>query len=383
MRLLRQVELVGSEADRVLSLRRVLEANQHFTHADERLLPIGRPLDLDARPVEQVALGRTEALLETIGEVGGIQPGGQRDDVHLEALRRRELHPAKGRRLARCVTVEAQPESRRQAAELLQLTLGERGAHRGDDGLDAGLPQREHVGVSFHDDRALLLRDRRARVVEPVEQVALAKELAFGRVHVLRPQRIVLAQLPRLEPEHSAARIGEREQQAAGEVVVAAAVDEAGGCELLACEASFDRLTYERRAAERETEAVLAAHLFVQPPSGKVVARERAGLRVPQVPLVERCSRVEQLVQSLPTAAARILLRRRLLVLDLDVEPVREPLDRAREVQLLGLAHERDHVAFRAAAEAVVELLHRIHGEARSALLVEGAARDVARPGLA
>ena len=99
--------------------------------------------------------------------------------------------------------------------ELLQLPLGERGSHRGDDRLEPGLAQREHVGVALDDDRALLLRDRRARAVEPVEQVALAEQLALRRVDVLRAERIVLAQPARLEPDDAAARVGEREEQAA------------------------------------------------------------------------------------------------------------------------------------------------------------------------
>ena len=121
----------------------------------------------------------------------------------------------------------------RQPRELLQLPLGERRAHRRDDRLEPGLAQREHVGVALDDDRALLLRDRGARAVEPVEQVALAEELALGRVDVLRAQRVVLAQLARLEAAHPPARVGQREEQAPVEVVVAAPVDEPGRGELL------------------------------------------------------------------------------------------------------------------------------------------------------
>ena len=121
----------------------------------------------------------------------------------------------------------------RQARELLQLALGERRAHRRDHGLDPGLAQRQHVRVALDDDRALLLRDRRPCLVEAVEHVALPEELSLRRVDVLRPQRVVLAQLARLEPAHAAARIGEREEQAAREVVVAAAVHEPGGSQLL------------------------------------------------------------------------------------------------------------------------------------------------------
>src|SRR5262249_49266178 len=98
--------------------------------------------------------------------------------------------------------------------------------------------------------------------------------------------------------------------------------------------------------------------------------------------LVEGRSGVEQLEQALAPAAASILLRRRLLVLDLDVEAIGEPFDCTGEVELLRLAHKRDDVALRAAAEAVVELPHGVDGEARRALLVERAPSDIARAGL-
>ena len=115
--------------------------------------------------------------------------------------------------------------------------LGQRRAHRRDDGLEARLPQREHVGVPLDDDRAVLLRDRLARGVEPVEQVALLEELALRRVHVLRRQRIVVVELARLEAAHRAARVREREDEPPREVVVAAAIDEPAGEQIFLREA--------------------------------------------------------------------------------------------------------------------------------------------------
>ena len=53
---------------------------------------------------------------------------------------------------------------------------------------------------------------------------------------------------------------------------------------------------------------------------------------------------------------------RGLLVLERDAEPLGEPLDRPDEVEVLRLADERDDVAALAAAEAVVELVHRVDG---------------------
>ena len=50
------------------------------------------------------------------------------------------------------VGVEAEEDALRQPRQLLQLALGERGAHRRDDRLEPGLAQRDHVGVPLDDD---------------------------------------------------------------------------------------------------------------------------------------------------------------------------------------------------------------------------------------
>ena len=60
--------------------------------------------------------------------------------------------------------------------------------------------------------------------------------------------------------------------------------------------------------------------------------------------------------EPLPLAPRLIGLRGALLVLERDAEPLREPLDRADEVEALGFPHERDDVTSLAAAEAVVDL---------------------------
>ena len=88
-------------------------------------------------------------------------------------------------------------------------------------------------------------------------------------------------------------------------------------------------------------------------------------------------------MEPVSATALCVLLWRRFLVFELDVETVGEPFDRACKVELLGLAHERDQIALGAASEAVVELVRSIDGEARRTLLVERAAAHVARPGLA
>jgi hypothetical protein len=82
---------------------------------------------------------------------------------------------------------------------------------------------------------------------------------------------------------------------------------------------------------------------------------------------------VREREQPLARLAARRLVR--VLGLALQRYPVAlgQPLERAREVEPLGLHHEPEDVAARRAAEAVVELLDRIDAERGRALLVERA----------
>src|SRR5438093_8866219 len=60
LQLLREVEPIGGQAQRVLSLRRVLELRQNLAHAHERFLPVARALDLEPHTVDEIALGPAE-----------------------------------------------------------------------------------------------------------------------------------------------------------------------------------------------------------------------------------------------------------------------------------------------------------------------------------
>ena len=86
-----------------------------------------------------------------------------------------ELHAAKRRLLVRPRRSRSRGRRAASAARAPQLLLGKRGSHRRDDRLEPGLPQRDHVGVPLDDDRPILLRDRRASEVQPVEDADLWK----------------------------------------------------------------------------------------------------------------------------------------------------------------------------------------------------------------
>ena len=109
----------------------------------------------------------------------------------------------------------------------------------------------------------------------------------------------------------------------------------------------------------------------------------RGSLGLPEVALVEAGGPLEQRVEALSVSALPVLLGRRLLVVELHVEAIGEPLDRADEVDPLDLLHERDRVASLAAAEALEQSTIGRDAEARRPLLVERAQSDETRAGLA
>ena len=176
-----------------------------------------------------------------------------------------------------------------------------------------------------------------------------------------------------LEADDASARIGQREEQAALEVVVALP-GETCLAQLLSGETLLVRLAREQPALGREAETELATDLLAEAAAREVVARERARRRVPQHPLVEGRGLVEELVEALAAETLRVFPRRRLLVFERDAEALGKPLDRSREVEALRLPDEAEEVAALAAAEAVVQPLTRVDREARRPLLVERAA---------
>ncbi len=181
-RLLREVEPIGEQAQRFLALRRVLGLRQDFTRADESLLTIRGPIELESHAIEQVALGQREPVLEVLGRIGGILAGWKRHDLDLESLGSCELHSTERCLLSRCIGVEAEVDLAGEPAELAQLAVGQRGSHGGHDRLEARLPERDDVGVALDHCGAILLSDRNLGEVQPVQDRSLVEDVPSGEL---------------------------------------------------------------------------------------------------------------------------------------------------------------------------------------------------------
>ena len=213
----------------------------------------------------------------------------------------------------------------------------------------------------------------------------LLEAVAFGRVHVLGLQRIVLAQPARLEAEHAPARVCERKDDALREVVVATAVDEPGREQFVVGELALASLLREACARQARTRAGTRGR---SPRRVRARPGTRARLRhrsiprgsVRRTPSPRRAARRggrggdarPRCAVTSPRTRARPGSGRR----------ATRPRRRSRGSPRL--LDERDQVTARSAAEAVVELVDRVDGvEARRPLLVERAPACVARAGLA
>ena len=118
-------------------------------------------------------------------------------------------------------------------------------------------------------------------------------------------------------------------------------------------------------------EPELPRHVATDPPGPEVVARRPGVGRREQALVVPLDGLGHGLDQPLAALAVAPFAARR--VAQRDAAAVGQPLDRSGEVEVLEILHEREHVAFGAAPEAVVAPDLLVDGEARRLLGVEGA----------
>jgi hypothetical protein len=318
-----------------------------------------------------------------LDDVRRVAARRQPDDLELDAAARAQAvdvaqrDDAAGHRLLPGrVRVLAEQRGRREPRQRAHLPGRQRRAHRADHLGDPRLAQRDRVGVALDEHHATCTSGRRAGEIDAVEHLVLVEHVVVGRVEVLRPA-IVGPQRTRAEPQHPAALVAQREHDPAAEAIdhpaaVAARLRQPAPQQLLLrVPGAPRRLHHPVERGGREPDAVLAQRALLQPAPGEVRAGRRGLAALPQHADVVGGGALQQRQQ--PVGALAAGRRRRVLGLALELHPVAvgERLQRAREVEPLGLHHEREDIAPRAAAEAVVELLHRVDPERRRPLVVE------------
>ena len=197
--------------------------------------------------------------------------------------------------------------------------------------------------------------------------------------------RAVETHRARPEAADPATRVSGREHdppaEAVDQVVRAAlpALGEPRGEQLVVAVAGLgETRTSRSQAPRRVADPELAQGLLAEAAPEQVVAGAGRLPRLPQVARVvgrgARQERIQTLVAGAPGGGGRILL----FALQPHAETVRQRLERAFEIEPLGLHHEVERRPRLRAAEAVIELLVRAHVERRRALVVERAATEVA-----
>jgi len=217
----------------------------------------------------------------------------------------------------------------------------------------------------------------RAKQVSP-----LVIDRTVGAVEVFRA--LLGTQRAGPEPEHASALVAQREGDAPPETVVHGARAVLGALheprreQFSLAEAAAPRgLQHAIPGARREADAKLAQDGLLEAPAGQVLACPCTLLVLPEHPLVVGAGAVQQLEQALLPPAGLGGTRVLLLALERHAVAVGEELDRANELEPLGLHREVEGVTGRLAAEAVVDLPRRLDAERRRAFLVKRAAPDV------
>src|SRR5690606_33996718 len=176
------------------------------------------------------------------------------------------------------------------------------------------------------------------------------------------------------EGDRPPAPVVDRELQAVAELVVdtsgLAARQQSGALEQLHARlVGAQRVAQGIEAVRRVADLEALAGGLVQAAAAQV----GAGLVTAGQLAAEEAGRLaEDVVQRLPVGIGLAAAR---LARDLHAGPAGELLDRVEELESVVVHQEADGGAMRPAAEAVVELLGRRHGEAGRALVMERAAR--------
>ena len=269
------------------------------------------------------------------------------------------------------VVVVAEDDLLGIAGDEPRLLRGEGGAHAGHGVVEARLVQSHHVDVALHQQHAAPLGV--LGTMDAVEDAPLGEHQGLRSVEILG--LLPVGQGPAGKAQHLPPHIQHGEHEPVPELVVGsprlfAPGGQPGADELLPAEALLRHGLQEavpavRRAAQAEIHGGLPADLPFLQIGRRLLPRGLAELGM------EPAGRLLVELQHPLAQPGQLLI---LPVLRHGhARPVRQELHRLGKAEILDLHDEVHYAAALAAAEAVVDLLVRRHGEGRGLFIMEGA----------
>ena len=328
--------------------------------------PVGKGLGAGEQGLERFAAARTD---EIVGILAGRQLDEAQGALGADEGQGAQCRPDR-RLLAGAVAVEAEDRRGIEAPHPFELCFGHRGAVGRDRFRDPGAVERDHIHVALDHDQPFRGAAGGRGAIDVVEGAALVEERRIGRVEVFRLAR---AEDPPAERDDPAARIADRDHQPAAEAVVALTLlglNQHAGLDQPVLAQPVERALERGAAVGGEAEAEALDGGRVDAAALEIVARLGAGEAVELLGVISG-NLAHDVGQR--SRAVGALFGPGVGLGNVHPGLGGKLLDRIHERHPALVGQKADRVAVRTAAEAMVEALVVVDGEARRLLVVEWA----------
>ncbi len=310
----------------------------------------------------------------------GVLAGWQRHDVDAQPALQKQLDAAQRRLLAGRVGVEKQHHTTDVARQQSRLIGRERRAAGRHHVLNAGLVQRNDVGVALHQDGFFLRAQGLTGLVEPVQNTAFMIDGRFGRVDVFGLFGIGLQQSS-TEADYAACVREDRKHEPVTKAVIVAmpllaGKHQPGLFEHFRTDAGLgggfqEGIPGVRRIAQSEA----ADGFRINAALFQIGTGHLSGLGYGKLLEVEAGRKTQCMVQGRTRIVGLFFA-----VGKRDAGALGQHAHGLHKANVLDLLDEGEHVAAASTAEALEDAQVRIDAEGRGFFLVEGTQPEPVRP---
>src|SRR5271156_37026 len=331
-----------------------------------------------ANQIVQIRRGLCQKFLVGLGallfqEFVRIGAARKRQHSHVELFFEQKYQRALCGRVSRGVRIVIHNDSPREPAEQFYLWLGKTRAAACYYVHDPSTRYSDGVHIAFHQNAEVILPRRFLGPVKMVEDSALRIDGRLGRVQILGH---VVAHRASAERDHFPRFVGYREHNAPAKTIEEAAAWVAG--QKTRCFEQLFRIFLFHKPQQgiarrgRIPQPEFRHRFAIKPAVFEIRKCNLSFGTLMQLTGEESCNLAVHLYKRTSLLILAAFLRRTLARPgNRDSALLRDCAYRFRKRALLQLHHEFENIAARAAAKAVVNLLHRMHGERRRLLLVE------------